>query len=233
MAQIQVYLVGGAVRDSFLGVDSKDKDYVVIAPSYEDMKAHLATLGAKIYVENPEYFTIRCKVEGLGDADFVLGRKDGCYSDGRRPDEVVICDTIEEELGRRDFRMNAIAKNVDTGEIIDPFNGVADIENGLIECVGEPMARFTEDYLRMLRALRFAITKNFEISHGIAQCLNNYQLVKNLRTNVSKERIREEMFRCFKYNTWETLDVLTKFPVVRDCLFYDMALWLKPTLEKR
>src|SRR6478735_1674813 len=156
------YQVGGCVRDSLLGVESKDIDFSVEAPSYEAMReAVIERCGGNpesIKVDKPEFATIRAIDPKLGGVDFVLCRKDGAYSDGRRPDSVEM-GTLLDDLARRDFTVNAIAR-ADDGSLIDPFNGQADLKLRLLRCVGG-VDRLREDSLRMLRAFRFAITKGF------------------------------------------------------------------------
>lgn len=227
MMEITLYKVGGFVRDAILGIPSKDIDYAVEAPSYAAMREYIATRG-KIYVENPEYLTIRAKM-GVEDADFVLCRKEGEYTDGRRPDEVTM-GTIDDDLARRDFTMNAIAMRTD-GTLYDPYGGCEDIENKLIRCVGEAEDRFREDSLRLLRAVRFAITKGFDILPEIALALNDPELLDLLK-NVSQERIREELGKAFRADTPRTLDMLAKYTMLRDKIFEDNMLWLEPTNKK-
>lgn len=226
---IQLYKVGGAVRDQFLGVKSKDIDFAVEAPSYEAMRDFIADNG-KIFLEKPEYFTIRAKVNGE-DADFVLCRKEHGYSDGRRPDAVTIGD-IYDDLSRRDFTMNAIAIHTGEGAIVDPHQGVRDIERKLIRCVGRTEERFNEDSLRMIRAVRFAITKNFVLDWDIQNALHDRFLLEKLE-NVSKERVREELNRCFKHNTLQTLVTFERFPRLRNVVFSDDTLWLEATNKDR
>lgn len=226
---IQLFKVGGAVRDQFLGVKSKDLDYAVEAPSYEAMRDFIADNG-KIFLEKPEYFTIRAKVNGE-DADFVLCRKEHGYSDGRRPDAVTIGD-IYDDLSRRDFTMNAIAIHTGEGAIVDPHQGVRDIERKLIRCVGKAEERFNEDSLRMIRAVRFAITKNFVMDWDIQNALHDRVLLEKLE-NVSKERVREELNRCFKHNTLQTLVTFERFPKLRNVVFSDDTLWLEATNKDR
>jgi tRNA nucleotidyltransferase/poly(A) polymerase len=226
---IHLFKVGGAVRDEFLGVKSKDLDYAVEAPSFEAMRDFIADNG-KIFLEKPKFFTIRAKVNGV-DADFVLCRKEHGYSDGRRPDLVTQGD-IYDDLSRRDFTMNAIAIRVSDGEVFDPHSGVRDIADRIIRCVGRAEDRFTEDSLRLLRAVRFAITKGFELSIDIQEFLNIKRKVQMLE-NVSKERIREELNRCFKHNTMATLKMFERFPHLRDTIFSDDTLWLEATNKDR
>lgn len=226
---IQIYKVGGAVRDQFLGLRSKDLDYAVEAPSFEAMHDFIAERG-KIFLVKPEFFTIRAKVNGE-DADFVLCRKEHGYTDGRRPDSVTIGD-IYDDLSRRDFTMNAIAIRGEGGEVIDPHDGVRDIIQRTIRCVGRAHERFSEDSLRMIRAVRFSITKGFGLDAEISFALENRKLLAKLE-NVSRERVREELNRCFRHNTLETLTMFERFPRLRNEVFADPALWLEATNRDR
>ena len=226
---IQIYKVGGAVRDQFLGVKSKDIDFAVEAPSYEAMRDYIAERG-KIFLEKPEFFTIRAKLNGE-DADFVLCRKEHGYTDGRRPDLVTAGD-IYDDLSRRDFTVNAIAIRVSDSEVFDPHSGVKDIHNRIIRCVGKAEDRFSEDSLRLLRAVRFAITKGFALDWDIQNALNDRFLVAKLK-NVSKERIREELNRTMKFDTLNTLRMFERFPHLRDVVFADDSLWFEATNKDR
>ncbi len=229
---IKIYEVGGSIRDRFLGLpNSKDRDFVVIANSYQEMRNYILEKGGEIFLEKEIYYTIRANVPGIGPCDFVLGRKDGAYYDGRRPSEVTICQSIEEELARRDFRCNAIAEDFETKEIIDPFNGIQDIKDRAIRCVGEAEDRFTEDSLRLIRAVRFKITKTFGISLDISFCLQKESLV-DLLDNISEERIYDELMKCFKYDTLETLHFLENYRYLRNKLF-SKNIWLSPSLKER
>jgi len=220
------YLVGGAVRDEFLGKNSKDKDYAVEADSFGAMEADILARGGKIFLAKPEFFTIRARF-GRETSDYVLCRKDGKYVDGRHP-ETVEAGTIYDDLARRDFTMNAIARAED-GTIIDPFGGRLDIERKLIRCVGHATQRFDEDALRMLRALRFAITLGFDIADDIhIYCWNNADKLRQ----ISDERIREELTKCFAHDTIETLYRLKQFPSIAGVVFEGNKMWLKPTFEQ-
>ncbi len=222
------YRVGGYVRDEIMGRKCNDIDYAVEATSYEAMKEAIVARGCKrIFLESPEYFTIRALDPKHGAVDFVLCRKDGEYTDGRRPDSVE-AGTLLDDLARRDFTMNAIAKD-EQGNLIDPYDGAADIKKGLIRCVGRCEERFEEDALRMLRAIRFSITLNMCMEADIAACLQNPKFTDQI-DSVSVERIREELLKCFAYGTVTTLKVLGRFPRVRDICFKD-GLRLMPTLK--
>lgn len=227
-SEIKIYEVGGSIRDSLLGIPCKDHDYCVIAPSFEGMKDYLLERGAVIYLERPQYFAIRCKLPGIGDADFTLARKEGFYSDGRRPDQVFICETIEEELCRRDFTVGAMARGED-GVIIDPFNGQKDLENNWLRCVGNARERFSEDYLRLLRAIRFHIVKGFDLDHTIIECFEDFDLVQNLK-KVSKERIYEELRKCFEHDSKKTLDFFRKYFILETVIFGDCEVKLIPKI---
>lgn len=224
------FQVGGSIRDEFLGVKSKDIDFAVEAESFDAMRNEILDCGGKIFLETPQFLTIRANMPYLGNADYVLCRKDGAYSDGRRPDAVVVGD-IFDDLARRDFTMNAIARNTRTGAILDPHCGVEDIERGLIRCVGSANHRFHEDKLRMFRAVRFAVTKNFRLDHDINHCIGTFTPMQF--AGVSTERIREEMLKMFQADTLRSIRLLTMdFPVLWEVAL-QRGLWLKPTIEQK
>lgn len=237
---VQLYLVGGAVRDLILGLTSKDYDFAVEADSYEQMREFLISEGFTIFLESPEFFTIRArfpkrpwrfagKQMAVLTADFVLCRKDGAYTDGRRPDEVHI-GTIYDDLARRDFTVNAIAQAGD-GEFIDPHLGVLHARHMRLIAVGNAEERLREDALRALRAVRFIITKGFMQDAELMAALRSNWLPP-LLASVSVERRREELFRALKHDTVRTMNLLYRLPdAFREAVFAD-GLWLKPTLEK-
>lgn len=225
---IKLYQVGGCVRDEILGRPSKDIDYSVEAQSYLDMKQHLVSRGLKILYEKPEYLTIRAKQPDGSVADFVLCRRDGTYEDGRRPLRVVQ-GVLYDDLSRRDFTMNAIAKD-EKGEYIDPFHGREDIKQKIIRCVGG-VDRLQEDALRMLRAIRFLVVlPGFKLDQPIHEALQDPKMVDRLCA-ISKERIRNELEKCFVFDTYKSLQVLLGYPLVMQRLFSDQRMWLKPTFE--
>ena len=163
---MQVYEVGGCVRDSLLGIPSKDVDFVCVAASYAAMRTWMVGQGFKLWLEKPEFVTIRASVPQnhplrarTRDADFVLARRDAPSSDGRRPDWVE-AGTLADDLARRDFTVNALARGED-GVIIDLFGGRDDLAAKTLRFVGEPMARIREDGLRVLRGFRFMVTKGY------------------------------------------------------------------------
>lgn len=228
MSKVKYYKVGGCVRDSIMGIKSNDIDYSVECNSFEEMKQDILNKGGTIFIEKPEYLTIRARINKEA-CDFVLCRKDSAYTDGRRPDSVEV-GTIYDDLARRDFTVNAIAEDMETGELIDPFGGQADIKLKRIKCVGNTYARFGEDSLRMLRAIRFAITKGMFLSWTIEEFLKS-PFSAELLLNVSQERIREELNKCFAHDTGMTLRVLELFPHVRDIIF-SRGLKLTSTMKQ-
>lgn len=232
MTDAVFYIVGGYVRDKILGVESKDVDYAVEAESYDAMRTAILGRGGTIYVEHPEYFTLRGKMDGV-DADFVLCRKDGAYVDGRRPTEVAV-GTIDDDLARRDFTINAIAMYED-GELYDPYGGQDDIRSGWIDCVGDPYERFAEDTLRIIRALRFAVTKNMSILPTTAVAMTRRDLFLEPMRALAIERVRDELHKMFKHDTIDAIETLSSpgFKWIRDCIFELHNIWLEPTMRSR
>lgn len=223
----KIYLVGGAVRDELLGVPSKDKDYVMLAPSFQAMRDDLLAQECQIFVEKPEYLTIRCKHPILGCIDVACARQDGVYQDGRRPDSVEIADNLEQDLARRDFTCNAIAKSVEHGRLLDPFKGEEDITNCLLRAVRDATTRLSEDRLRAFRAVRFAVTKKFRIDRDLWEAVN--RLTPMQFDAVSTERIREELFKAFRADPERSFTLLLKdFPVLWDVV-KQRGIWFKPT----
>lgn len=224
---MKIYEVGGAVRDKYLGIESKDIDYAVECSSYEEMKQHLLDNGAEIFLETPQYFTIRAKWKGQG-CDFVLCRKESDYSDFRHPDKVE-CGTIYDDLARRDFTVNAIAINVKTNEIIDPHGGIKDIKDNRLKTVGNPEDRFKEDPLRILRAIRFIITRGFLLEMHTHYAMFEFSYMLKY---ISPERIREELYKMFKFDTNKSIELICEFNMQEFVFNKDTKIWLKPTMEK-
>ena len=150
-AGFEAYLVGGCVRDLLRGVEPHDWD---ICTSARPEETEACFAGHRIIETGLKHGTVTVLEEGE-PCEITTYRTEGPYSDRRRPDYVKFVSSLEADLARRDFTMNAIAMGLD-GSLRDPFGGGADIEAGLIRCVGEPAHRFQEDGLRVMRALRFA-----------------------------------------------------------------------------
>jgi tRNA nucleotidyltransferase/poly(A) polymerase len=213
------YEVGGCVRDELMGRRPHDVDVAMepvgddvpnTAAAFELMCEHLEERGFRIFKRDPKFVTVRAHWpdhyhDKRGTADFVLCRRDGGYTDGRRPDHVA-AGTIHDDLARRDFTMNAIARDVRTGELLDPFDGAGDVERKLIRCVGDPTARLTEDPLRVVRALRFSVTLGFDVDEPTLAAIHG--LDPALVLNVAKERRRDELEKMFAADTRAAMTLL-------------------------
>jgi tRNA nucleotidyltransferase (CCA-adding enzyme) len=237
--------VGGAVRDQMLGLKSKDVDFVAIptVPSafstaeeaFGCLVDDLKWQGFQVFLETPQFFTVRAQVpknhvlkERTNVADFVLARKDGPSSDGRRPD-FVLPGTVMDDLQRRDFTVNAMA--ILNGELVDPFGGKQDLEDNLLRFVGDPMERIGEDGLRVMRALRFFVTKGLGMDADTWEAINS-DFAAEMLMKVSVERIREELEKMFLMNTLWSLEVLNDVnDQIKDAIFRN-GLRLMPTLKK-
>lgn len=242
--EITLYEIGGCVRDELLGVQSKDIDFAAEITGTDDKDEAFAFLGAwmenhnfTIWQERPEYGCIRGKFPrgsiraGL-DADFVICRKDGPYSDGRHPDYVDL-GTLHDDLARRDFSVNAMARPLgDVKTIIDPFDGKWDLQNGLLRFVGDPMQRLREDGLRALRAIRFMITKGFVMVAETRAALADPETA-TLLAGCHANRKREELERCFKHDSLATVRYLVDDlpPETLDAIM-DGGLRLMPTMKE-
>lgn len=233
VVEIKFFEVGGCLRDKILGITTKDLDYAVEAPSFDAMKEATKYRGYKIYLETPQYLTIRAHGPD-GAADFSLTRSDGLYKDGRRPESVKSA-TILEDLARRDFTMNAMARNIETNEFLDPHGGLKDIEARIIRAVGNPKDRIEEDKLRALRALRFSITKQMGLDVELHRVID--QLECSDFNGVSTDRIRAELHLILTYLGGRKLSMCDLFHFL-DLLEwpYDLmrerGIWFKPTTEQ-
>lgn len=242
MTEINLYLVGGAVREIVRGSAAtvKDWDFAVEAPSFTAMRDFLKENDFEIYLETPQYLTIRARAPKDGflfagldmsnkTFDFTLCRTETDYTDGRHPDLVEV-GTIEQDLARRDFTMNAIAMPA-SGPLIDPFGGVEDIRDKVIRLVGGE-ERLREDSLRMLRAVRFSVQLGFRLQADLFEFLHDGKH-KYLMDVISRDRIRDELHKAFKINTLETLEVLGWFHWMIPYFFEKGDLWLEPTNKRR
>ena len=233
MNKITYYKVGGTVRDELLGLIPSDLDLVAIGGNFEELCADIERSGGKIFLKQEPFLTVRCLFPNVGPCDIRLARKDGAYGDGRRPDEVFIADSLYDDSCSRDFTIGAMYKNLQTGEIIDYHGGKKDLESKLIRCVGDTKERFQEDFLRLLRAVRFSITKRMHLSDDIKRCLDDEKIVSGLE-NVSPERIREEVYKCFKHDTHSAIFFFSFYSLLSNEVFNERTgIWLKPTMEAK
>lgn len=188
IAGFEAYAVGGSVRDLLMGRPTKGWDFTTNANPEQILKLfpdsfydnQFGTVGVKIK-ENDEVVDIY---------EVTTYRSEGKYTDRRHPDTVTWGKSIEEDLARRDFTMNAIAYDSET--LIDPYQGQHDINNTIIRAVRDPNERFAEDALRMMRAVRLAAELGFTIEE---KTLTGIKTNAQLLTNVSMERIRDELLR--------------------------------------
>ncbi len=209
----KAYLVGGCVRDLIMGKVPKDWDVAtdalpgeiigIFEPQHlgesiprgtdKEIKTLETVIDGTVY-ENT-FGTVGVKTNSdnptLKIIEVTTFRKDGKYSDARHPDEVTFAKDIEDDLARRDFTVNAMALNLENQkEIIDPFNGLADLKKKIIRAVGDAEQRFDEDALRLMRAVRFSAQLGFEIEKKTAEAIKNKS---SLLQKIAKERIRDEL----------------------------------------
>lgn len=218
-AGFEAYLVGGCVRDIILGKKPKDWDLTTNATPEE-----IQALFTETFYENT-YGTVgivqETEDETLKVIEVTPYRKEGTYSDARRPDTVEFGVSLEEDLKRRDFTVNAIAYRARTGAFVDKHGGHEDLKKRLIRAVGKPAVRFQEDALRMMRAIRLSAELGFAIEQGTAEAIleTSAQLAK-----ISKERIRDELVRI----------LLTKEPMQAIFLSHKLGLlqYIAPDIER-
>src|SRR3989339_576106 len=197
-AGFEPYLVGGCLRDLLLGKNPKDWDLTTNAKPEEIQKIFpdsvyenkFGTVGIKTKSEDPT----------LKLVEVTTFRLEGKYTDKRHPDEIKFAKTVEDDLSRRDFTINAIALDPSGlslldpkgRESIDPYNGQKDIRAKLIRCVGNSNERFNEDALRLMRAVRFAMELNFNIEEDTKLSINKNA---KLLSFIAKERVKDELIK--------------------------------------
>ncbi|MBI4224763.1 MAG: HD domain-containing protein [Candidatus Sungbacteria bacterium] len=195
-AGYEAYPVGGCTRDLLLGVAPKDWDVATSAKPEEILR-----LFPESFYENA-FLTVTVKTgsddPAVSEIEVTTFRAEGTYTDKRHPDEVRYAATLEEDLSRRDFTMNALALSEVEGvakfEIIDPFGGQEDIKKKIIRAVGDPDKRFNEDALRMLRAVRFSVQLGFGIEPATTEAIKRNAGALDF---IAKERIRDELLKIF------------------------------------
>ena len=190
----QAYIVGGCVRDFLRNVEPKDWDITTNASPKE-----IQTIFPKSFYSN-QFFTVtiltESKKDNLKEIEITTFRKEAKYEDKRHPEKVEFAKSLEEDLGRRDFTINAIALDIFNGrfKIIDPFTGQEDLKEKIIRAVGEPKERFSEDALRMMRAVRFSVClgDGWKIEEKTKEAIK-----KNAPwiSVISKERVRDEFLK--------------------------------------
>ena len=186
----ECFLVGGPVRDVLLGVKPSDLDLCSNAKP-EQIKSLFDSLGFKLYTVGEKFGTIGI-LKDSQKIEITTYRSETDYKDFRHPEKVIFETNLNEDLKRRDLTINAMAFNPCNNQLIDLFNGKADLENHIIKAVGNPTERFKEDPLRMLRAIRFSAKFNAIIEPNTLNAIKeNSELIKN----VAFERIKEELLK--------------------------------------
>ncbi len=187
----EAYLVGGCVRDLIRGFKPKDWDITTNAKPEE-----IQELFDKSFYEN-DYGTVGVVNEDVTDetlkvVEVTPFRTEGKYTDGRRPDVVHFNAKLEDDLKRRDFTMNAVAYDISKGHLIDPYGGQEDIKDKIIQTVGNPDDRLSEDYLRIMRAIRLSTELGFIINTDTKKAIRSKA---EFLKNISQERIRDELIK--------------------------------------
>lgn len=193
-AGYEIYIVGGAVRDILMGKSVYDWDFATKATPDEILK-----LFKDAYYTN-EFGTVGIPNENKDERPYEITtfRTEHGYSDARRPDKVEWGKTLEEDLKRRDFTWNAMALKLERESsftLIDPFAGQEDIKDKLVRAVGDPNERFSEDGLRLMRAIRIATELMFTIEEKTFEAI---RVNASLINKISKERVRDELFKILK-----------------------------------
>lgn len=184
----EAVLAGGCVRDSLLGRRPSDWDVASSA-----MPEEVLALFPRCVPTGIKHGTVTVLSKG-GKVEVTTFRAEGAYSDHRRPDSVAFGCPLEADLARRDLTVNAMAMDA-AGRLTDPFGGRADLERGLLRCVGEPERRFDEDALRMLRTLRFSAQLGFDIE---SRTLEAIRTLAPLASALSAERVRDELVKTLR-----------------------------------
>lgn len=179
----EAYFVGGCVRDFILGKDSNDFDIVTSA-----LPDQIVRLFSKTVLTGAQFGVVTVIVNHH-PYEVATFRSDDIYEDGRHPSKVHYS-SAKEDIFRRDFTVNGLLMDPTDGKILDYVNGHTDIENKIIRTIGSPDSRFNEDYLRMLRAIRFAANLRFEIDAEIKYSIQRHApKIKQ----ISAERVRDEL----------------------------------------
>lgn len=211
----ELYLVGGCVRDALLEI--RPKDYDLATNALPDTVIELLSKEKIItnILETGKNFGVINAIIARNEYEIATFRKDGNYTDGRRPDEIKFA-TINEDVLRRDLTINALYYDIDKGEVIDLVDGIEDLYKKTIRTVGSAKDRFTEDRLRVLRAVRFAHRFQSEMDFEIKREL----LVNNDISKVSPERIRDEFIKIIKssYSTKEALQELNEYGLLEQII---------------
>ena len=219
----ELYLVGGCVRDYLMNKEPHDYDMCTSALPTETIET-LTANGISYTAKGIAFGTVVAIIEGK-EYEITTYREDMAYEDKRHPDGVSYVRDINSDLGRRDFTINAMAMNITTGEVVDPYDGKKDLENKVIRSVRDPYLRFDEDGLRILRAMRFAVKFGFSIEEETKKAM--HENVMDLEY-VSKERVTEEFRKTLTLNKpissifMEFNDIVSYLiPEIKECVGFN------------
>lgn len=246
MENHKLYLIGGYIRDALMKKESKDKDYsfvfedvdysIDVHTYFDEMHDILEKRGVRIYQRWEDAFIIRGRYEDE-DVDFVMARRE-TYPDPNTRQPLVTIGNLHDDLERRDFTVNSMAveegHEISHKNLIDPFGGRYDLMERTLNCTVSLDKSFRDDGLRLIRALRFMVTKNFKVSPNLhnAMFTDDTTYYEVLSKHVSVDRINEELSKMFKYDTVRSLKILNLIKQNNLSRFFENGLWLKPTTEK-
>jgi tRNA nucleotidyltransferase/poly(A) polymerase len=230
-----LFEVGGKVRDELLGLKNNDIDYAFVLnadevenqsidQAFEFMGDWMRSEGFQIFLSKPDAVTIRAKfADSKETADFVLAKRDlgaGALAPGN----------LADDLERRDFTVNAMARS-QSGELIDLFEGQRDLADRVLRTPIDPIKTLADDPLRAIRAVRFSVKFGFHLAPDLVEALHDPGLPE-LMAQVSTDRVRDELAKSMKIDTWGTLNLLHQLPeaLVRDWL-QRPNFWLMPTVK--
>lgn len=216
-AGYEAYIVGGCVRDSIMNKKPHDWDICTSAQPEQIIEIfnHF-----KVIPTGLKHGTVTIAKDDK-QYEITTYRIDGEYEDARHPKNVVFTNSLKEDLSRRDFTMNAMAYNNKDG-LVDLYGGIQDIENKVVRCVGNPEERFSEDALRIMRALRFAVRFGFDIEDNTFVAMENK---KTLLSKISAERINSELTQILMGDAVSVSKILRK----AESIFFEMFPALKET----
>lgn len=215
------YVVGGCVRDSLLGVEPHDWD-ICSSALPEQAKGILHKNGIRTIDTGIKHGTITAHLNGSNSYEITTFRTEGKYSDNRHPDQITYVKDVRGDLARRDFSINAMA--YDGENLIDEFGGQQDLRNGIISCVGNADERFSEDGLRILRALRFSSSLGFKIEESTSKAIHSN---RNILDSISAERIQSELIKILRGKAAEDVlleysDVIAQIiPEIKPCIGFN------------
>jgi tRNA nucleotidyltransferase/poly(A) polymerase len=204
-----IYIVGGAVRDELIGIKPKDIDFLVTGIPLEKLSEILKPIG-KVNEVGKSFGIIKATIDGE-EYDFAIPRKETSTGHGHK-DQITKSDhnlSVEDDLSRRDFTFNAIAKELEFGKFIDPYGGKSDIKNKIIRAVGNPQKRFEEDPLRILRAIQFAVRFEFDIEKKTKEAIyKNIDLLEHLPSERFLEEFKKAITKSKEKENSKFVDLL-------------------------